>query len=85
MDQPAESDPNEQAFQEELRRVKEAPASQPSVAPELAAIELFKSPIGRGELDRLCDSRIEHWYMRDLERLLLCAKAIRCLIDAGKI
>ncbi|HEX5244919.1 MAG TPA: hypothetical protein VFW23_16800 [Tepidisphaeraceae bacterium] len=85
MDEAADSDPNEQAFQEELRRVKEAPASQPYVAPELAAIELFKSPVGRGELDRLCDSRIEQWYMRDLERLRVCAKAIRYLIDTGKM
>lgn len=85
MDQPAESDPNEQAFQEELRRLKEARASQPTVPPELTAIELFKSPVGRGELDRLCDSRIEQWYMRDLERLRICAKAVRYLIKAGKM
>jgi hypothetical protein len=85
MDQPADSDPNELAFQEELRLINEAPAAHPAVPPELASMELFKSPVGRGELDRLCDSRIERWYMRDLERLRLCAKAIRQLIDTGKI
>ncbi len=85
MDQPADCDPNELAFQEELRLIKEASAAQPAVPSELAPMELFKSPVGRGELDRLCDSRIERWYMRDLERLRLCARAIRHLIDAGKI
>ena len=85
MDEPTESDHNELAYAEELRLIKEGLPAQPAVPPELAAIELFKSPAGRGELNRLCDCRIERWYMRDLEHLRQCAKAIRQLIDSGKI
>lgn len=85
MDQPADNDPNELAFEEELRLVKEDCAAQPAVPPELAPLEQFKSPDGRNELDRLCDCHIEQWCMRDLERLRLFAKAIRYLIDAARI
>lgn len=85
MDEQVEYDPNELAFQEELKRLKEISAAQPALPPELAAMELFKSPAGRGELDRLCDTRVEKWFMRDLERLRLCAKAVRHLLDTGKI